>query len=231
MTGTPPLSTRTRREVDQEAVPWWIRQAGRVQGLRPAVVPSVELDACRRLLFRVFHQELEWEPPAGNPSGLRVEGETGRMLDVYDDEAVWLGVYRGSTLVACCRVILPDAGRPLEVARYTDIPAEILDGALEVNRLAVLPGHRGGGTFAVIVLMLWWMTREHGVTRALITAEEPLSRRLYRPLGWEFTGVRFFYHASDPHECELLSMNPRGAHVVRSVGKAMVRAVARRVRV
>lgn len=208
-------------------LPWWIRQVGRVQGLRPAILGRDDIDACRRLLFRVFHEELGWDPPAGNPSGLRVERTTGRMVDDYDDEAVWFGAYRGAALVACCRVIPPDPRRPLEVARYTAIPAAILDGALESNRLAVLRGHRGGGTFALVVLILWWIARRHGVQRALITAEEPLSQKLYRPLGWGFTGVRFRYHPGDPHPCELLAMSPDGGHVVKSIARTVGRAVVR----
>jgi hypothetical protein len=210
-------------------LPWWIRQFGRVQGLRPVILGREQLDTCQRLLFGVFHEELGWDPPANNPSGLHLDRAAGRMVDDYDAQAVWFGAYRGETLVACCRVIPPDPQRPLEVARYTSIPANILDGALESNRLVVKRGHRGGGTFALVVLILWWIARQHGVQRALITAEEPLSQRLYRPLGWDFTGVRFRYHPDDPHPCELLAMSPHGGHVVGSLAMTVGRAILRRL--
>lgn len=208
-------------------LPWWLRQFGRAQGLRPAILGREDIDACRALLFRVFHEEIGWHPPAGNPSGLRVDQATRRMIDDYDDDAVWFGAYRGTSLVACCRVIPPDPRRPLEVARYTSIPADILDGALESNRLVVARGHRGGGTFALVVMILWILARRHGVQRALITAEEPLSQRLYRPLGWDFTGVSFRYHPDDPHPCELLAMSPDGGHVVKSLALTVARALVR----
>jgi len=220
----------SRSAVKAYDLPWWIRQLGRAQGLRPAILGREDIDACRRILFRVFHEEIGWDPPTDNPSGLRADRATGRLVDDYDNEAVWFGAYRGEVLVACCRVIPPHPRRPLEVARYTAIPAEILDGALESNRLAVLRGHRGGGTFALVVLILWWLARRHGVQRALITAEEPLSQKLYRPLGWDFTGVRFRYHPDDPHPCELLAMSPDGGHVIKSLAKTVGRAVVRKLR-
>jgi GNAT superfamily N-acetyltransferase len=223
------MSPRGRQAPRGAALPWWILRFGRIQGLRPALLGREDIDACRRLLFRVFHEEIGWDPPAGNSSGLRIEPATGRMVDDYDEEAVWFGAYRGATLVACCRVIPPDPRRPLEVARYTSIPAHILDGALESNRLVVQRGHRGGGTFALVVMILWWVARRLGVQRALITAEEPLSQRLYRPLGWEFTGVRFRYHPDDPHYCELLAMSPDGGRVLRSLAMTVGRAIVRRL--
>jgi predicted GNAT family N-acyltransferase len=202
-----------------------------LQGLRPAVVPASDLDRCRELLFSVYHQEMGWTPAAENPSGLRlVQGPPSKMVDQFDESALWLGIYRGDALVACTRVILSGEGQDLEVTRYIAVDPALTHRAMEVNRMAIRRDSRGGGTFAIVALMLRWVGQHYQVQRALVASEVPLAQKLYRPLGWQAVGERFRYHADDRHECQLLTIEPHGLHLAISLGKTVLRSIGRAFR-
>ncbi len=208
----------------------WVLALGRPVGLRPGIVVPAELPACRALLHDIYIQEMGWAPPPGNPSGLRIaETCPPELVDDFDDRAIWLEVRAGPDLIATLRVIPP--GPPgLEVTRYLEVPDPLLDGAMEVNRLAIRRGHRGGATFGLVALLLRHVARTLGARRALLAAERPIARRLYRPLGWRYTGMEFRYHADDPHPCELLALESGGAHLALSLTRTVFRAGARAVR-
>lgn len=208
----------------------WVLALGRQIGLRPAVVAAEDLPASRALLHEVYVQELGWAPPPGNPSGLRVVADpTPQLVDDLDDRAIWLSIHAGTTLIATLRVI-PPGPEGLELTRYLDVPAALLDGAMEVNRLAIRRGHRGGATFALVALLLRQVAQTLGAPRALLAAERPLAHRLYRPLGWQYTGLEFRYHPDDPHPCELLALESAGAHLAVSLTRTILRAATRAAR-
>jgi hypothetical protein len=206
-----------------EQLPAWISTLGRLWGLRPAVLTPEELPACRAVLFEVYHLEMGWKPPPGNPSGLQALEHRGELVDDFDGRALWLGVYSEVELIACVRVI-PPGPDGVEVSRYHPLSPALLQGAMEVNRLAIRRGHRGGGTFALVALLLRWAAQELRVPRALLAAEEPLARKLYRPLGWRYTGVSFRYHPSDRYPCELLALESGGAHLAASLARTVLRS-------
>ena len=211
-------------------VPGWLQLLARAQGLRLVVHGADQLDASRELLFDVYHTELRWQPPAGNPSGLRVvTTPSPQLVDDYDAHAVWLGIQRGDHLVASWRVNRAERRGPAELTRYHPVAPDLLDGAMEVNRLAMRRSLRGGGPFALVALSLKSIAEHYGARRVLLTSEAPLSRKLYRPLGWRYTEVSFRYHEDDPHRCELPAMETGSLAVLTSLARTALRALVRTV--
>ncbi len=206
----------------QLQVPLWIRALGRPLGLRPVLLTPTKIVEAQRLLYRVYHDEQGWHPEPGNLSGLRTELTDGpRFVDDFDESAVWIGVLRQQRVVATTRVLVDSPGRPLEVARYCKIPAALTTGAVEANRLAIEHGFRGGGAMALIALLLAWVAHLHDAERDLIAVQEPIAKRVFRPLGWTDTGLRFRYHDDDRHPCELMSLETGTLQLFTALGKTV----------
>jgi hypothetical protein len=183
------------------------------------------INACQRLLHDVYHDELGWRPEPGNPSQLRIEGgDAPAFVDDYDAEAIWIAVFAGDAVVATTRVLLPGP-RPLEVARYQALPPAVLEGAMEVNRLAIVRAHRRGHVLAVLACTLAWIARRTAMKRAIIAVQEPISRRLFRPLQWQYTGITFRYHPGDKHACEVLTIEASGLNLLLGLSKTLATRV------
>lgn len=172
-----------------------------------------ELDA-GALLYDVYCGAGGWTPPAGNPSGLRVESRNGRSIltDDLASESHWVGCFSGAELVATVRLL--DAARQgFEIARYRELPAW-LSGAdgLEVNRFAVRPGFAspdvGIALAEEVLARALASARRHLVTA--VATPEPADR--FVALGFQRVGpAPFRYHEDDPGPVEALHLDLGGA--------------------
>lgn len=204
--------------------PLVIRALARAGRLTLKIARGPQVQACQRLLHDVYHDELGWRPEPGNPSQLRIEGAPPAFRDDYDDSAIWIAVCEGDVVVATTRVLLPGA-RSIEVARCHPLPAALLDGAMEVNRLAIASSHRRGHVLAVLACTLAWVARRARVKRAIIAVQEAISHRLFRPLQWQYTGITFRYHPDDRSACEVLTIKASGLNLLLGLGKTLATRV------
>lgn len=199
-----------------------LAQAG---GLSVTLARPPLVRTCQRLLHDVYHDELGWRPESDNPSRLRIEGgEAPAFVDDYDADALWIAVCDGEAVVATTRVLMLGS-KPLELALYHPLPPALVEGAMEVNRLAIAPAHRRGHVLAVLACTLAWIARRAAMKRAIIAVQEPISRRLFRPLQWQYTGITFRYHPGDHHACEVLSMQASGLNLLLGLAKTMATRV------
>ena len=80
--------------------------------------PNINLNdllvQCRRLLYSVYHDEMQWNPGPGTPSGFQLDHENKQFCDRFDFNAIWHVVaypeddsannlQRKHVVVGCCR--------------------------------------------------------------------------------------------------------------------------------
>ncbi len=156
------------------------------------------------LLYEVYFDELGWDPPGPNPSDLVADHAHRRFVDRYTDRAIWIGVRRGDEVVGTSRLLRREP-EGLELEQYVDLPPSLLEGAVEVNRLAVREDVRSEPVLAMLYDHAYAIARSMGARCALGAVSEDSAYGVAYGFGWRPMGRTFRYHPTDPAE----------AHVVR----------------
>ncbi|TDG00464.1 GNAT family N-acetyltransferase [Paenibacillus piri] len=95
---------------------------------------------------------------------------------------------------ACVHVLLLDSGRPVGAGRMR--PYE--EGAMKLQRIAVLRGQRGTGAGKAVVLALEEAARERGYTGTVLDAQCQ-AEAFYSKLGYVTVSPEPFLDAGIPH--------------------------------
>lgn len=61
-----------------------------------------ELSGARKLLKKVYVDEMSFVPPMINPINQRIVDDS--LIDDYDTQCIWFGCITGDEVVACCRI-------------------------------------------------------------------------------------------------------------------------------
>lgn len=140
-----------------------------------------------RQRYDVFVEEFHFLAP--REDGQKIE------YDPYDDHALWVGVWEEGTLIASCRLILPNKALGLPTLKDMTIdPSKLPERpTAEISRITVANGHR---TFKKTVKVLQAMQKEiasvsskHGVSQWVGAVEPGFLRLLnfshlpYSPIG------------------------------------------------
>jgi len=110
------------------------------------------LRGCRRLLYEVYHDELQWSPNADAHTQFALDHDNSLFMDRYDESAVWIAVFSPThgRVVACARLIagalaagatdhdLPD----LDMLGYELCPNELRDWVRDIGAANVSEGQR-----------------------------------------------------------------------------------------
>ena len=181
------------------------RRAGlRIGRLRPDDLPDAQ-----RLLYRVYFEELGWDPCAPNASNLRADHGTQRFIDDFDATAVWIGLFNTrDSLVGVLRLIEPDANGGLEMTRYVDLALGSAIRTAEVNRVALLPAWRSGAALGLLWFGGAWIARRQGFGRVIGSVTQRVFDRSARHGGWRVMGAPFRYHPEDPEPVLPLTFAP-----------------------
>lgn len=199
-------------------------------GLRVGVLRSDDLPAAQRLLYRVYFDELGWDPPRPNASNLRADHAGGRFVDDFDASAIWIGLFSApQTLVGVTRLIDPALSGGLEIARYAATPAGLGERVGEVNRVALLPAWRNGPALALLWAAGAWGARRQGFDRVIGSVTARVFERSARHAGWRVVGETFRYHARDPDPVLPVAFDPRVLSVARVASGMMRHQVRRRL--
>ena len=146
-------------------------------GVRVGVAHTiVELGAVHRLRHREISSE-SFTPLGSEPDVLGP--------DPYDDRALHLAAWRGTSLVATIRLVLPVPGRSLPTEDAFGLRIEPRGEVVDIGRLLAGPGHLGdpahrawGGLFG----LAWQEARARSYTVMAGVASKRLVER-YRSLG------------------------------------------------
>jgi N-acyl-L-homoserine lactone synthetase len=146
-------------------------------GVRIGVAHTIaELEAVHRLRHRDVSAD-GWPGSASPTDALEP--------DPYDDHALQLAAWRGTTLAASMRLVLPMLGRRLPSEEAFDLDIEPRGEVVDLGRLLVGPASRGdpahrawGGLFA----LAWQESRARSYAVIAGIASTPLVER-YRSLG------------------------------------------------
>jgi hypothetical protein len=154
--------------------------------LRVASTPS-ERDAILRLRYAVV-VEHRWAEATSMPDGLE--------HDVFDDEALHLGVWDDETLAGTIRLVFPQPGRllPTEEAYGVRIPPQ--GRVVDASRIAIDREHRSATHQLLMALSAqsWLEMRARGYSELAATATEEILA-LVQDLGFntEILGLAQWY--------------------------------------
>ncbi len=211
--------------------PWWANTAASISKLSPEILDSDGIHEATQLLYRVYTQEQGWDPPGPNPSELRADHRTARLLDAFTEDATWLGLRdRGGRLIATIRLIDRQRFDKLEIERYIDLPGELAKASMEANRVAVARSHRRSPALVVLQTLSCHVARQLGAKWSLATAYENIVMGPARAYGWEPTGHSFRYHPSDPEDVLVMRYDLRLRHQAAVLGAVVRRRLTRVLR-
>ena len=163
---------------------------------------DVEILSAKRLLYKVYFEEIGWEFEEGNPSNLRVETTVSGekyLEDNYSKSAVWFGVYDYEELVGTIRAT-PSLNNKLELQLYTDLLPEwfqkVHSNIYELNRLAIRNEYRDSTASAhAFREIAEWAIKNH--TKYLITTvNSPELETLAGLLNFKLTTKNHFKYSS-----------------------------------
>ena len=118
-----------------------------------------------------------------------------REQDDFDARAVHIVAWSGDQAIGTCRLVFPDPTERLPVEAVFELVAEPLRSAPTLDRLLVVPAHRGGALTSALLSCAWQELRRRGFESASAIAAEPVMR-LLRGLGFELTvlgGPRMYW--------------------------------------
>ena len=161
----------------------------------------------KRLLYKVYVEELDWIIPEDNPSNLKIEeSRFGNILvDDYDLISTQFGGFYGEKLIAVHRIISPLNGR-LEVENYTQLPLFLQENCYhELNRLAIDIIFRKSPIFVLMLATAIKYMMECGCKYLIGTATFPEHGNLFCKIGGtKIDFPEFKYHVTDPKPVSLI---------------------------
>ncbi|MEX1366633.1 MAG: GNAT family N-acyltransferase [Nannocystaceae bacterium] len=212
--------------------PQWMRLLARPLGLYPEHLHDTDgVREATELVYRIFYEELGWEPLQPNASELLADHDARRFRDRYDRHAIWVGVRdRRGSLVATMRVLDRGALGKLELEEYYPLPLEMVDRAVEPNRVAVAREARGTIVMALLLHHGCAIARRLGATRALGTNSRTIAYGIARRAGWKITGHSFRYHPGDPEPVHVLRYDLSVRHQLFVLARTVWGAARRSLR-
>jgi N-acyl-L-homoserine lactone synthetase len=151
---------------------------------------------------RVYVDDVGYDVPV--PDAL--DGRSWLLLAIHEETGEPVGSMR----------ITPRFAGPYELEKYFTLPSALRSPkCVEINRFAILPGHRKGKTFLPVVsLGLFKLTMQFLQSMGmhdLVIASKPERIWTYEWLGFARTGRTAAYGTLDAIEHELLTFNLRRA--------------------
>lgn len=211
---------RERTSVFKAGTPFWRRLTffyhflrGQIR-FRPKLLDSPdERQLAYRLRARVFGELLGWVDVKST------EGE----VDQYDDSALHFGVFEGSNLIACGRVLRGDTSWMLEkdfcpLVQGVDLRKRL--DALEISRLSLsenlirTPKGRCAQTFLYRAIYRW--SRIHGVRYWYIVVGQKYYDRLKSDFGFQQIGNAYCFEEGFPVVAALIDFRHAEEHLRRN---------------
>lgn len=167
-----------------------------------------EIPTAKRLLYDVYTGDLNWHPPADNPSMWRTSQLDGEPVftDRFEEVSEWFGAFAAGLLVGAVRLITP-LQNMLEIEYYYDIPKSLrqLGPAAEMNRM-VIRDHQKNAAAIIPLFQVCIETLLARKTASLFVATTiPSPTDFLLKIGFEAHG-NFRYAADDAEVC-LLHLN------------------------
>lgn len=130
------------------------------------VLHGEEIEQAKRLLYKVYHEELGWTPTPDNPSGYRIEN--GKFEDDLTEACTWIGAFDKKTQKLCSVARLVHG---LEVIRYLDDEEKAklnsFENCCEFNRLATLRYYRKNKLYIILTVFATFVAAKSGYRHML----------------------------------------------------------------
>ncbi|KAI5457081.1 acyl-CoA N-acyltransferase [Mariannaea sp. PMI_226] len=140
------------------------------------------LDEVRRFLFWTYCIIEQWEPPLGDPAGLRVDGD--RLVDDRDHLCVHIVARVKGRLVGCIRITHPHNGVfETQLYDHTNCQHSYTRYVAEIARFSVIPSARKTTVGLQLLEAMFRWTTERGQLIFFATAEKGLMK-YYKDIGF-----------------------------------------------
>lgn len=161
------------------------RAARAIARAAPLRLRTAQSEADMEAVFRLRYLtviEKGWAEPTNFPDG----GER----DEYDDRAIHVVAWDGSTLAATTRIVTPRPGSRLPTEEVFGVSLKTNDRVVDVGRLCVSPTYRSREHRVWMALLgqTWFEMRVRGFTEAC-SSLTPGVARIYRSIGLQVTAL------------------------------------------
>ncbi|XP_031572648.1 uncharacterized protein LOC116306700 [Actinia tenebrosa] len=194
-----------------------LRGRGRA-GIFRVLRNSREIDSARKLLYKVYVEELSWKFMPNNPSGIHVQqlasGEK-MLCDHFDDEAVWIGTFKGQELAGVSRILTREnkfGKLDVELYESSKKPSTLFrlkEPCIEIQRIGSLKQRRRKHKFLAGILFFNLGFAKTRRSNVLVNSSLKYIRVSLENFGFECIDDKFFYGEENelPSSLYLLSFS------------------------
>lgn len=169
-----------------------------------------EIKMAQQLIYKVYIEEMGWQPDTNNPSRIEFVDwyEQYLLVDAFDCIASWFGTFNHEKLVACWRFCRP-RNQQFELELYHPIPDFLkVAKTLEVNRLAIDSAYRNKSRVIFELVRASYQNLYQDYDYSFAAVAFPYPGNLYLKLGAKKADFPSFkYSSADQSAVSLIYFN------------------------
>lgn len=173
------------------------------------------LGKAKSLLYEYYIENLKWDVPPDNDSGIKIKrtDQYNKLVDDYDHYSIWFSVANEKNdVIACARLCKEDPRGLLEIERYFSAKQRLQTvlnskkelNLIELNREAILPGYPNNKAASLLLLeCIFKYCKQHNYS-VLTTTSIPEWLAFYNSLPFtRLYDCQFRYAETDPKPVEV----------------------------
>lgn len=168
-----------------------------------------EILAAKKLIYKVYNQQLNWQPEDQNPSGFKIihDKEGNYFEDNFSQNSVYGAIFDNEKMLAVARIFFP-IDNNLEFQLYKSIPLNYRSkNDVEINRVAidVLDDKKRVQVLSFLIFSFFDYCQNLNIDNIFTTLSFPEPGNLALKLGFEMiTNGNFKYSEKDLRSVEIL---------------------------
>jgi hypothetical protein len=168
-----------------------------------------EINQALKLLYRVYCVEMQWQPPANNPSCYQILylNDEPILTDKYEQVAQWYGIFDSDQQIGCFR-LLPPINNLYELEEYSNIN-NLPKPGVEIGRLAIESKSRILKQIALYRYFEFILNKIPQEQLSLVvTTHLPALQKIFEQLEFASQGT-LFYHHTEEKPAQIYSLSTR----------------------
>lgn len=173
------------------------------------------LGKAKILLYEYYIENLKWDVPPDNNSGIKIKktDQYNKLVDDYDHYSIWFSVVNEKNdVITCARLCKEDPEGLLEIERYFQAKQQLQAvlnskkelNLIELNREAILPGYPDNKVASLLLLECIFTYCKKYHYSVLTTTNIPEWLALYNSLPFpRLDDCQFSYAETDPKPVEV----------------------------